>query len=560
MFKKIFKRLNFSESFIVFGIAVISSFFNIFHVITNFLKTPPGYFYTGTGHYFLDYFSYLQLIGEGIRGKWLPINYVAPTDNFVYLLYLPYTILGHIAKFFNLSPVFIYWFSIFILTIIVILSIYWVINNVLKNYSFYLKISALLISIFTGPFYYFKNLQQGQKLLGYDFWWGPQTFLGRFGLIPHQLLVAFLTLLIYIITSSLIEKINSDKLKVIIKKVIFISILLVIILVILPISTVIPLITITSILLIKTVYQSLKERQLKFLVPFLSFVFSISISFLPTALLLKKYYELSTIMTQLRAQDIGWNTTLPLSFLLLNIGPVLFVLPFGLKKFLKIKSPFIFLLLLSTFQTYLLYYTSVASFFGTHNLRLFSLTNYITFGILTALGIKTISEFFHFIKNYVYSFLILILLSTFSIYNYKIVEQRVLNKDMRTPNVAISYLPISFKESFSVLNKEKDRGCILTGPYSSIGMVLPVYIERKSCLGKPIYTPDFEKKQLETGLFLRGELGGEEVKEFLNKNDVKYIFLTSIDDYSETELNKYKFLIKIFSNSNSVIYKYDEML
>lgn len=552
-FKKIVRFLSstyFNKILVVFVIALLASFLNILSVLSSQMKTPPGYFYTGTGHYYLDYFDYLQPIGAGLRGHWLPINYVATHDRFIYLLYLPYTVLGQIAGFFHLSPVNAYWSAVFLLTTIVILLIYRIISYVLKGQKIYIKISALLIAIFSSPFYHFEKSPIGQKLIYNDFWYGPSIFLRRFGPIPHQLLVTILVLLILLTASSLIEKIRSDKLKTVIKKILIINLLLIIITPLSPISTVIPII---AIILVMSGYVF----HFKGIRPYLIFLASLLILFLPVALLLKKYYEQSAIITQLRMQDIGYNKFVPLSFLFLNIGPILFFIPFGFKKLIRIKAPIVFILLLSTGLTYLLFYTRLSIFFGTHNLRLFGLANYITLGILTVLGIKTIVEFFHLNSAIFVPFFVVILLTIFTVFNLSTINVRLQGQDDTVPTVSVSYLPDDLKATFTFLNRETGHGCVLTDPDDSMGMVVPVYIDKRSCLGRSIYTPNFEEKQIQTRLLLKGELDEKKAKEFLVTNDVQYLLLTSVDAYSGVELSRYKFLKRIFVNNHSLIFKYE---
>lgn len=550
LLKKNFKELNLGRLFAVFTIAVMAAFLNIFHVLKDLIKTPPDFFYTGTGHYYLDYFHYLQLIGSGIRGKWLPENYMAATDSFAYLLYLPYTLLGQIAGFFHLSAVFAYWSAIFLLTVITICLLYFALNKILKNQPFYLKISALLIAVFTCPFYFFKN----STLVFYELWWAPQTFLKRFGTVPHQLLANLLVLTVYLTTSLIIEKSSLTKLKSSLKKTLGLNLLLLTILFISPVSLAIPLITIFTIFLIESVRKYLKQKTLKAFIPLLIFCLLTSLLLFPAALKLKAYYEQSPILTELRAQEIGWNQTLPLKFLLLNIGPVLLFIPFGLKRFLKTKKPLAWLLLLSTTLTYILHYTSLTTLFGTHSLRLYSLTNYLTFAVLTVLGIKTIAGFLPKKRKVFTLTLVLILLAVFTVFNYL----RILNSNQRIPTTNISYLPKTLNQTFEFLNKQQDKGCLLTGPYSYMGMVTPVYVERRSCLGKHIYTPGFEQKQRQTDLFLKGTLTKKEAKVFLNQNQVKYLLLTSLDTYQEEGLKKYGLLTKIFENPSSSLFKYND--
>lgn len=540
--------------FIVILIGLMAAIINIAHVIANFLRTPAGYFYTGTGHYYLDYFLYLQPVGAGSRGHWLPVNYVNSSDQFIYLFRFPYIIIGQIGRLFNLTPPAAYWLSVFLMTIVVILFIYHIIGLILKNNPL-AKLAGLLITIFSSPFFFLKNNSKEWQVFVYDFWYGPGVFLRRFGLVPHHLLATLLTLIIIIVGVSLIEKIYIDKLKTVIVKMLLIDVLLLIITIISPISAVIPLITISIIYCIYLARNVNQNTQLRSFFLFYLYIFFIGIFVFPVSLIIRNYYQQSNILAQLRAGDIAWNQFDSINFLVLNIGWVILFIPFAIKRVVGNKNPAIWILFLSTILSYIFYYSPIAIFFGTHNLRFFSLTNYITFGILTIWGIETIAELLHLKKRNLIILMTTVLMVIFSIPNLNTLKFRLRNQDDRVPQVPISYLPNDLKEGFSFLNKETDHGSVLTDSYNYMGMVLPVYVERKSFIGEPIYTSEFYQKQEQVDLLLKGKMNPSEASELLKKNQIKYIFLTSIDAYSGTELLRYNFLKKIFKNVSVQIYK-----
>src|SRR3989339_1417412 len=94
-------------------ISLIVATINIFHVIIGLAKTPTGFTYLATGHYYLDYFEYLQHIAAGMAGRWIPTNYFTTGPSLADWRFFPYIILGKIARIFHFSPVTIYWVAVF---------------------------------------------------------------------------------------------------------------------------------------------------------------------------------------------------------------------------------------------------------------------------------------------------------------------------------------------------------------------------------------------------------------------------------------------------------------
>lgn len=136
----------------VLSTALIVATLTVLVVIVGLAKTPPGQVFLATGHYYQDYLQYLGFIAQGLRGHWLPRMYTGIGDNSVYFYLEPYVLFGQLSRLFHFSPIFTYWLSIFIMTVIFTCLIFLVIRLCLKNKPFYLQMTALLITIFMAPF------------------------------------------------------------------------------------------------------------------------------------------------------------------------------------------------------------------------------------------------------------------------------------------------------------------------------------------------------------------------------------------------------------------------
>ena len=96
--------------------ALMVAILSILHVILGFAKTPPGTVYLATGHYYLDYYYYLQFVAQGLRGYWLPHQYSAIDDPSIYFQLEPYVLFGQLFRIFHLSPIIVYWLVVFLMT------------------------------------------------------------------------------------------------------------------------------------------------------------------------------------------------------------------------------------------------------------------------------------------------------------------------------------------------------------------------------------------------------------------------------------------------------------
>src|SRR3989344_5863698 len=186
---------NWNKVLLIIIVSLISAIFVLFPVIIGNAKTPDGMLYLWTGHYYLDYFYYLQFIAQGLRGYWLPRQYSAVDDPSIYLHLTPYILIGQVGKLFHLTPIVSYWAAVFLLMLILALTIFYIIQTILKEKPFYLRLGAFLIYIFAAPFYQIISDSSGLKINLYDYWSSYGTFFKRFEAVPHHLLAHILVLL-----------------------------------------------------------------------------------------------------------------------------------------------------------------------------------------------------------------------------------------------------------------------------------------------------------------------------------------------------------------------------
>ncbi|EKE14840.1 MAG: hypothetical protein ACD_12C00272G0006 [uncultured bacterium] len=523
-------------------ISIIVSTINIIHVVIGSAKTPTGFTYLATGHYYLDYFEYLQHIATGISGRWLPINNFTTDPTLVDWRFFPYILLGKIAWFFHLSPIITYWVSIFFLTLLTLIGFYYLINLMLQKETFTLKIIAFLIAIFSGPAYkIFVN--NGQLILNpYDFWYGPAAFIRRLEAIPYHALGLLLLLIIVFFVNNIWRNIHILSNKSILINSIMVSILSAALLTFSPLSlaSLVP-----ALLIISTIYYiKLKSDRLKiFLLNGILLMVLI-----PIGLILRHNIGYGGI-----SFEMNWISRDPWWFVLFNLGPIILFFPFGIKEYLKENNFLKQLLLVFTLVSYCLFISPAAYYLGIHNLRFFSSISYIFYGVLTVLGIKKISSMFKNKGKIIILLISSVLIFYSSFLTFYTLYKRAAGLDPTTPETIWTYLPSPIIEGLKLLQNYPQRN-VLVGPYGGIGMFVPTFSYKKVYVSHPAGTPDFEKKQSTAYHFYSGMMTKEEANKFIKRNKIGFVILTSYDNFDAKIISHYSFLKSIFLKPSITIW------
>jgi len=542
-------KIDYNKLIIVICISFFVAILNILRVIIGAAYTPVNYVYLAVGHYYLDYFEYVQQIAQGMWGKWLVENQFTvndPTKTFIG--WGQYLLIGKIAKIFNLSAFAGYWLSTVILCLMLVILIYVLIKKVLVDQPFYLQISAFLLTIFAAPFVKFSFENGVKKVIPFDFWYSPTSIFHRFGGVPHHLATTIMTILVIIISSYLIENMDKLKTKEILVKMLIIVFLLACLLTFAPFQVINLLSALGAICLIYIIRNGLINKGM-INMKIIYFLATIIIVILPLAWWIKLSHDSGELFKRAIAWEVAQQHHPPLWQILATTGPILIFVPFGMADYLKKLSLVGLTLLLFTFFSYLYFFSPLATLFGTHNLRFLNPLVYVTFAIITILGIKAVSGYFVKQKKTIQ----IIIISSLLV--YFIWVSGLIYKSMSRVD-DLSYMPVGVIEAFEAFSKFPDKKAVLTSPAKSLGVIVPVFTDRNVYLGRMIFTPDYEFKASLSDQFYQGQMGEEEAKRFLIDNKIGYILLTSIEyPYSQAALKKYLFLKPVYNNQSAVIFK-----
>ena len=525
--------MKLNKTAVIVVIAFIVGLISILTIIIGIGQTAPGWQYLATGHYYLDYFTYLQAIAQGYRGHFLYSNPYATDDpGTTFLLWWPYLLLGHIARYIHLSPITVYWLAVFILNFITVILIYQLISRLIDKESFTIKVSALLLSLFSTGFLNIFHDLSGNHLSIADFWYAPSNLFKRLSGVPHHLLGEVLVLTVILIAGNGLRTWKRSTATVI---------LLIATLTFYPyqvINLVIALLYVTVVLVIVSNNRSWRNLIMGI----------ISLIFVGLAGIVIR--SLSTnfgLISRLNQSDIKLTYYPSLFSVLFTIGPLLIFAPIGLKDFLQKMSPTKLLLFSYIIVSWTLTFSPLASYFNNFNLRFLSPLSVVFFATAGILGIKKIP--WKYVRNTVTAILLLYFLA---------VTTLAFNETLHDPNIfsPITYLPQGVIAGYRYLDTFGDDKAVLTTPSQLLGTVLPIFADRKVYIGRHVFTPDYINRANFVNQFYLHGINNPAAENFLMRNNIGYVVLTSIEGYSMKDLEQYPFLKNVYHNKDITMFKY----
>ena len=537
MFKNFWQKYS-----LVIVLSFIIAILGMLHVILGYAKTPSGFIYLGTGHYYLDYFYYLSPIAQGARGVVMAYSQATTEDPTLYPHLWPYIVIGFIGKFLLLSPIGSYWASILVIAFIFSFLIYLALDKLLKEEEFGLKIAAFLLCIFAAPIYYLTVTGSNIAVHPYGFWYSMNTFFRRFEPIPHHLLSSVFILLSLLLTNRLLEQIDRSSLRKVVLKALVVGLFLAGVVSFNSFNVIVPLLTISVVLAVYILLALWKKNVTKVgkLVTFS--LISLGIAGI-IGILIKSYYDNTVFASTFKNIEAALHQNPDLKTFIFSYGVLLFIAPLGIiayfKKFDSLRLTFVLFFLFSN----VLYFSDLDRLLGTHNGRFLSPINYVVLAGMAVLAIK----------RFKIKFLLFILLMIY----FLPVNLQVFNEVLNDRNISspISYLPEGLVKGFKYLDTQPDRGNALVTPSQFLGTVLPIYSARKTYVARQIVTPNYLDKNIRTSNFYTGAMSKEEALNFLQRHDLRYVVWTSIEGYDLRPLYNYDFLIESYKNKDIVIFK-----
>lgn len=540
-------NINLNQVIFLLTLAVLVSTINIFRVIIGAAYTPSNYVYLAVGHYFQDYFEYLQQIAQGGFGHWLVENQFTigdPTKTLIgwgqYLFY------GKIGSLFNFSAVTIYWLTIFILGFFLFILIFKLIEAIFVQESFVFRMLVLVIVLTAVPFIYINS--NGQ-ITPYDFWYAPMSFFHRFGGVPHHLLTSIISISLLLLLARLLQFNISNYSRRNILELVLTLALFVIMITFAPfqiINILSSLVLTTMIIFIRNInnFSSFGKIFKLFYVPLV-----IIIILVPIGLIINMVHKNTMVFAGTSAWEITQIYHPSLKLIILTTGPILLLVPFGIRAYLKQASYVRLLFLFFIMFSYLYFFTNISLIFRTFNMRFLTPLAYLLFGSLSLLAVKSIIHRFKQKGNS-------LVYGVFIVFIMYFIPVNIMIYNSISKLDQLSYIPQNIIDGMKFLNTQKGNG-VLTSPGKALGLIVPVYADKNMYLGRMMFTPDFETKISISDRFYKADMDQKEARQFLIDNQINFVLLTSIEStYNYQILENYSFLKNIYKNNDMRIYKF----
>lgn len=539
------KKIEPKKSIIILTISLCVAVINILLVLIGVTKTPPGSEYLAVGHFYYDYFEYIQQMVQGMRGRLTVNNPFTPLDQSETIIgWGQYLLFGKLAVFFNWSVYFTYWFIVFIGSFILAILLYIVIKRIFKNQTFIYHLITWLMVIFATPFV--KINFNEFKIIPFEFWYSPMSLFHRFGGVPHHMLTNILIVVLLLSIAGIITNIEKLDWRKIAIKAFIIGSILILLLTFAPfqVINIMSALIITVWIFINILIRNNKKQSWKKLLFFTGFIVFFLV---PAAFITLNLHG----QGELFARAIAWETAQQhypkLSIFLLTTGPILIFIPFGLKSYFHNITPLKLLVFFFTIFSYVYFYTPISLFFGTHNLRFLNPIAYLGLGMISIEGIRTISNWFKFNKTIFYT-LTLSLISYFVFITY-IIYKSFFGVDQ------LSFMPKDLITGIKIIDNNKDNKAVLTSPRFALGLILPCVIDRKVYLGRPIFTPDYGNRSEIVEKIYQGLYPTDQTKQLILENNIGYAVIDQREGHDAKGLETYGFFNKIYENSQVKIYK-----
>ena len=461
------------ELLFVFIISLLLAILNQLHVIIQWFTRPAGTYFTGIAHYFADYFLYTDIMAQGAGGTlWTAAHFTNEPVARTWIYWFN-ALLGFLGNRVGFTPFGSYNVSLFFLGFGLCLLWYYL-TKLLYPTNRFLRLTAWLMILTASSFAW------NGSLLG-QFWFSPAPAFNRLGGVPHQVFQTIVFLLLAISFS---------------RKSLFMIPLAILASTANPIHMAIFLCT------------AARATTRKNLVPF-SILVLLGVA---GAWVTNRAFELPVLAAS-KAWENAQYVSVSLWQFILSVGPIALLLPFGVKPFLKEKTPLRILLFSFSLLSILLFFSPIPKLLGTTSVRWLSPAGYGVLGILAAEGLYKISK--SLAPLY---FVFFILYSVFTI------PSLVTQIQARTNSSPLNHVPLTVVDALTALKKSNRGGVVLTDPALPYDVLVPTFTGLPSFTGHPIHTLYPGVKESLRQRFFSGAMTEEEKKQFLSDHNITVIY------------------------------------
>lgn len=506
---------------------------SFYPTIDKFLNAPKNTTYIGTHNFILDYSIYLSVITQGQQGNLLARELHTGELHPGSLVHIYYLLAGYLTGPFKIPPYIVYHLLRLISAFIFAGSVYWFVSLFAKN-SFQ-RIALFFLTYASAGIPRLLKAPDGtlSSTLYFSSWSGFDV-IRRSAFLPHGLMQNSLMLL----TIGLFIKYEGNFQR---KYLILAGIILFITNLFSPFHSGLALLSYFVYSLIKLKPNNFK-RILKNLLLLLTF-------FLPTYIYIQHAFS-QGVLAWLKKWDAGALELIDFKNYFLGLGPIFFLGIIGLLIAIRKKGCKNFFLVFFTVITLVFLFTlKLDKLLGVNNFKFLGIPLHVFLGILS---FYTLSALFSRFKKVIIAVLIIFFLQ--SIPTFYIAFTQLKNEYVISGYPYNVFLPITYYQGIVWIKENTNPQTDIVLSKLLSGNLVPALAGNRVYLGHPVSTINYGQKLETANRFFENSMSTDQAKKFLSENSIAYIFY-SYDEYISPDLNKYPFLLKVYSNPDVNIYK-----
>lgn len=514
-------RLKLTEILVVISTIFIFSILNLWHVIKFSLVRPPETVYIGVTHFHEDYFYYLSQVAQGAEGSWKTSNLFTSESVPPVSLWLPNILLGKIASVLNAYPWTIYNWALFLVSVITLFLTYLFCRRLYTGsdrLTIFKRTGAFIIAVTTSMAYSIKFDPDGIiSIATKSYFYNFTASLNRIGGVFHLVLQNALSISVLLIGSDIIGLLIKKEtgLKTLMRT-ILLSILLVALTLINPVYTLINLISlaISAVILL----WGKPDIRLSSKILYLALVAL-------TPLLIPYAVIRGALQNDFYRYFRSWEATIkPASTgeVIGSMGMIFYLalpgLGFYLKKLTVLRSVTLAWLLVQ----FILYFSPVPGYLRIPYFRLLQPPSYTVMGV-AAMEILILP--YHLLHRFRYAKTGIIVSAIFvGLYVSLQVPAIRSELDARLQNhILPSWLNNVERETMAGLLFLKSKPAGLTLSIGNLELLVPVVSVKPVYVGHSSLTLDYPRKIGLAAKFFSRNMTPVEAREFLNRENIKYI-------------------------------------
>ncbi|MBI4066679.1 hypothetical protein HY411_03100 [Candidatus Gottesmanbacteria bacterium] len=331
----------------VLAVAVGVALLNSFHVIVQWLNNKPGEMFTGIAHSFADYFLYTTHMAQGAAGRWVYADQLFTNETLAPTWYYWFNVtLGHLGSLVGLSPFATYNVSLVFLVVVLCLVWYYLAKTLYPTNRF-LRLTSWIMILTTTSF--FSPVPSGTgldflhvELLG-QFWFSPSPIFNRLGGVPYQVFQTILFVLLAIVFSRSLTmestlRITKHELRSMGKAffssfIIHNSLFIILLAFFAAIANPVQMVLFVAAATVTTAYVFTHHKNFNVSIhQHIVALGAVAVTGAFGAWMANQEFARQPVFVAARAWELAQWVPNSLPILLLSMGPILFFVPFGIRK------------------------------------------------------------------------------------------------------------------------------------------------------------------------------------------------------------------------------------